>query len=160
MQELKYSFVSLSSLVTFFNIDKIAYKEKIVNNVSSTKNTYTRAAFPKWREGFLGRKEYAERPDIKLTTKLQMLLCLECSIWQVFFRKSFTDSNSYDMMDTIHVESLFDGKIVKYDKSGYGVNVATAMCPVKYNPYLATNTGYKKVNYSYVSIGEQKKEWN
>ncbi len=43
-------------------------------------------------DGFLGKKEYAARPATRLTTKLQPLLCLECSIWQVFFRKSFTDS--------------------------------------------------------------------
>lgn len=43
-------------------------------------------------DGFWSKKEYAARPAIRLTTKLQLLLCLECSIWQVFFRKLFTDS--------------------------------------------------------------------
>lgn len=43
-------------------------------------------------DGFFGKKEYAQRPATRLTTKLQLLLYLECSIWQVFFRKSFTDS--------------------------------------------------------------------
>ena len=74
--------------------------------------------------------------------------------------KNTTGSNSYDMMDSVHVESLLNGTKVTYDKSGYGVNVATAMCPVEYRPYLATNTGYKKVNYSYVPIGTQEKKWN
>ena len=43
-------------------------------------------------DGFFGKKEYAQRPAITFTTKLQLLLCLECSIWQVFFKKSLTDS--------------------------------------------------------------------
>ena len=43
-------------------------------------------------DGFFSKKEYAARPATKLTTKLHLFLCLECSIWQVFFKKSFTDS--------------------------------------------------------------------
>ena len=39
-------------------------------------------------DGFFSKKEYAQRPATRLTTKLRLLLCLECSIWQVFFRNS------------------------------------------------------------------------
>ena len=41
---------------------------------------------------FFCKKEYFTRPATKLTTKLQQLLCLECSIWQIFFEKSLTNS--------------------------------------------------------------------
>lgn len=43
-------------------------------------------------DGFLSKKEYAQSPATRLTTKLRLLLCLECYIWQVFFKKSLTDS--------------------------------------------------------------------
>ena len=42
--------------------------------------------------GFLGKKLYAIRPVIIFTRKLPKLLCLECSIWQMFLSSSFTVS--------------------------------------------------------------------
>ncbi len=38
-------------------------------------------------DGFFGKKEYAAIPETKFVTKLQQLLCLECSIWHIFLRK-------------------------------------------------------------------------
>lgn len=49
------------------------------------------ALFQSCIDGLLGKKEYAAMPETKFTTKLQQLLCLECSVWHMFLRKSFTD---------------------------------------------------------------------
>ena len=53
------------------------------------KNTYSEI-IPNWIDGFFGKNEYATSPDTRLVIKLPPLLCLECSIWQIFFKKSFT----------------------------------------------------------------------
>ena len=42
--------------------------------------------------GFLGKKQYATIADNILVIKLEKLLCLECSIWHMFFNSSFTVS--------------------------------------------------------------------
>ena len=57
-------------------------------------------------DGFLGKKEYAAIPETKFTKKLQQLLCLECSIWHIFLRKSFTDSITARFLRSILSESL------------------------------------------------------
>lgn len=55
--------------------------------VSNYKILHGIALFHGCIDGFLGKKEYAAMPDTRFTTKLQQLLCLECSIWHIFLRK-------------------------------------------------------------------------
>ena len=56
-------------------------------------------------DGFLGKKEYAAIPETKFTKKLQQLLCLECSIWHIFLRKSIIDSITARFLKSILSES-------------------------------------------------------
>lgn len=62
------------------------------------------AFFQGWSDGFFGKKEYAAIPETKFTTKLQQLLCLECSIWHIFLRKSFTNSITVRFLRSILLE--------------------------------------------------------
>jgi len=55
-------------------------------------------------DGFFGKNEYAAIPDTKFATKLQQLLCLECSIWHIFLRKSFTNSITVRFLRSILLE--------------------------------------------------------
>ena len=73
--------------------------------VSSYKILHGIALFHGCIDGFLGKKEYAAMPDTRFTTKLQQLLCLECSIWHIFLRKSLTDSITARFLRSILSES-------------------------------------------------------
>ena len=65
-------------------------------------------------DGFFGKNEYAAIPDTKFATKLQQLLCLECSIWHIFLRKSFTDSITARFLRNILSESFIKPLVLAF----------------------------------------------
>ena len=69
-------------------------------------------------------------------------------------------SVSYDMQDTVTIISDLGNYNKKYSKSGYGTNRAAAsISNISGSPISGINEGYKKVNYSYVSIGTSSKSF-
>ena len=69
-------------------------------------------------------------------------------------------SISYDMKDTVTITSKVGNYNKTYSASGFGTNRAAAsISNVSGSPKSGINEGYKKVNYSYVSIGTSSKSF-
>ena len=71
---------------------------------------------PRCIDGFLCNKEYATMPETKFTTNLQQFLCLECSIWHTFLRKSFTNSITARFLRSI-LRTIFVPDIILHNNN-------------------------------------------
>lgn len=69
-------------------------------------------------------------------------------------------SISWAMQDTVTIDCYVSGETYTYTNSGFGTNAASATCSqIYYPPTSGRNEGFRKVNYTYQSIGYTLREW-